>query len=415
MRNVIKSVRGTYDLLPKDYQIILSISQIIKDIVSIYGFKFIDTPIFEFTEVFNVVGTNCDIIHKETYTFFDRGGDSITLRPEGTAAIARAVISNGLTQQLPIKLYYQGPMFRYDRPQKGRHRQFLQSGVEFFGEKISLVDAEIIAMADHVLQFLGLRDKVKLYINNIADINSRNKYSLKLSEYFNRYLIDLSKDSQERVNINPLRILDSKSKKDIIISQEAPLIDEFLTKESKHFFSQVCTILEYLNINYIYNSKLMRGLDYYSYTTFEFITDILGSQGTVLAGGRYDMLHRFSSLEAFGIGWAAGLDRLKLLWKGYLETRTRPVFFIPIGIKSEKYCILLIQKFRKSGIYSEIIYVGNLKKRLTKSTFFNAKWVIILGEKELASGSATVKFLDKGYQESVSLINLLNYFMRCVL
>lgn len=252
MNNFVKLVRGTHDLLPDDCREILSIAQIIRDTVYLYGFEFIETPIFEFTEVFNIVGVDSDIIKKETYTFIDRGGESLTLRPEGTAPIARALASKGILEKLPIRLYYEGPMFRYDRPQKGRQRQFLQSGVEFFGEKNYLVDSEMISMADHVFKSLGLRNKVNLYINNLGDINSRYQYCLKLSEYFNKYSFDLSMESRERVKTNPLRILDSKSDKDLIIARGAPDIDNFLTIESKKYFDNICHVLEDLNITYTF-------------------------------------------------------------------------------------------------------------------------------------------------------------------
>ena len=411
MSRSLQPVRGTHDLLPEAYGRFLAIAQIIKKTVSRYGFKPMATPIFEFTEVFHAVGESSDIVTKETYTFTDRGGDSLTLRPEGTAAVARAVVSNGLTQNLPLKFYYQGPMFRYDRPQKGRQRQFLQSGVEFFGPKAPLVDAEVIAMADHVLKALGLKGQVQLQLNTLGDAQSRDQYREKLVDYFKKYVSDLSQGSKERLEKNPLRILDSKDKKDRFIIKEAPLFENSLTGESRDFFEKVCSFLEDLSVSYVLNPRLVRGLDYYCHTAFEFTTDSLGAQGTVLAGGRYDgLIQRFGGPEVPGIGWAAGLERLELLWKGFAEEE-RPIVFIPMGEKAEKRSALLMQELRQAGLYSEMTYSGNLQKRLKKADKCCGKWAVILGDDELASELATVRFLDDGAQESVPLSALPNYFM----
>ncbi|XP_022778897.1 uncharacterized protein LOC111320501 [Stylophora pistillata] len=302
-------------------------------------------------------------------------------------------------------------MFRYDRPQKGRQRQFLQSGVEFFGPKAPLVDAEVIAMADHVLKALGLKGQVQLQLNTLGDAQSRDQYREKLVDYFKKYVSDLSQESKERLEKNPLRILDSKDKKDRFIIKEAPLFENSLTGESRDFFEKVCSFLEDLSVSYVLNPRLVRGLDYYCHTAFEFTTDSLGAQGTVLAGGRYDgLIQRFGGPEVPGIGWAAGLERLELLWKGFAEEE-RPIVFIPMGEKAEKRSALLMQELRQAGLYSEMTYSGNLQKRLKKADKCCGKWAVILGDDELASELATVRFLDDGAQESVPLSALPNYFM----
>ncbi len=411
MSRPLQPVRGTHDLLPKDYGRFLAIAQIIQKTVSYYGFEPMATPIFEFTEVFHAVGESSDIVTKETYTFLDRGGESITLRPEGTAAIARAVVSNGLTQNLPLKFYSEGPMFRYERPQKGRQRQFLQSSVEFFGPRTPLIDAEIIAMGSHVIKELGLQDQVQLQLNSLGDSQSRDQYRAKLVDYFEKYRSDLSTDSQERLEKNPLRILDSKDKGDQSLLEGAPVFENSLTPEARTFFEEVCEILENLGVAYTLNSRLVRGLDYYCHTAFEFITDSLGAQGAVLAGGRYDgLIQRFGGPEVPGVGWAAGLERLELLWKGVLE-KERPVVLLPLGEKAERRCISLAQSLRQAGIYAEMTYSGNLPKRLKKAAKCDGKWAVILGDDELAADSATVRFLDEGSQESVPLSSLVPYFV----
>ena len=285
----LQPVRGTHDLLSGEARNVRYIFEIGRKIAEDYGYDEVATPIFEFTEVFSrTLGETSDIVTKEMYTFIDKGGDSITLRPEGTAGVARSLISSGLSQKLPLKYFYSGPMFRYERPQKGRLRQFHQVGVELLGVAEPLGDVEVISLAAAFLDRLGLQKSTQLEINTLGNISSRLAYRAILLEYFRDHQTFLSSESKDRLDKNPLRILDSKSKEDQEIVAEAPSFDASLDAESQDFFSNVCNGLDTLNIEWNRNIRLVRGLDYYCHTAFEFTTTLLGAQSAVLAGGRYD-------------------------------------------------------------------------------------------------------------------------------
>ena len=287
----IQNVRGTYDLYGDAKKKTKQVTRIGESVVEKYGFEEIETPIFEFTEVFaRNLGDTSDIVTKEMYCFEDRGGESLTLRPEGTAGAIRAFVSNGMQQNLPLKLYYQGPMFRYERPQKGRQRQFTQFGVELLGADTPQADVEVIAMAYEFLEKLGLQGQVTVEINSLGDTESRNTYREKLVNYLRQHYDELSEDSKNRLERNPLRVLDSKEECDKIVVENAPLYADSLNEASRTFFAKVLAGLDRLGIKYRVNNRLVRGLDYYTHTVFELVTDKLGAQGTVLAGGRYDGL-----------------------------------------------------------------------------------------------------------------------------
>ncbi len=305
----LQPVRGTHDVLPEDGRRFRAVTETGRGIAERYGYHEIATPIFEFTEVFKrTLGDTSDIVTKEMYTFTDKGGDQITLRPEGTAGVARALISGGLTQHLPLKFFYQGPMFRYERPQKGRLRQFHQIGVELLGVGEPLGDIEVIALGAAILTELGIASMTRLELNTLGNAQSRAVYRDVLVDYLSAHRDALSEDSLTRLERNPLRILDSKDRGDRAVVADAPEFGASLDAESTEFFAAVRAGLDALGIAYTLNPRLVRGLDYYCHTAFEFTTDALGAQGAVIAGGRYDgLVTTMGGPETAGVGWAAGI------------------------------------------------------------------------------------------------------------
>ena len=369
-----------------------------------FGYEEIATPIFEFTEVFKrPIGETTDIVMKEMYSFDDKGGENITLRPENTAGVVRAVIANGLTQSLPLRFFYAGPMFRYERPQKGRFRQFHQIGVELIGIKEPQGDVEVIALGAEILRVLGLLDRAELQLNTLGDAASRQAYRDALVKYFSQHAGKLSEDSRARLERNPLRILDSKDEADRKINDGAPGFEQYLTPESRDFFARVRDGLDALDIKYTLNPRLVRGLDYYTHTAFEFVTTELGSQGAVLAGGRYDgLMGVMGGPETPGVGWAAGIERLALMI-AEPAGKLRPVALIPLGEEGERRALVLAQELRRAGFTVELSYSGNMKKHLQRANKANARVAVILGEDELKRGEAAVRDLDAGTQTGVPL------------
>ena len=369
-----------------------------------YGFDEIATPIFESSAVFKrTLGETSDIVTKEMYTFTDKGGEEITLRPEGTAGVARALISGGLTQDLPLKFFYAGPMFRYERPQKGRLRQFHQIGVELIGVAEPAGDVEAIAMGAATLDALGLAGKYTVEINTLGNAASRTAYREKLVAFLTGK--PLSRDSQERLARNPLRILDSKDEGDRAVIAGAPTLPESLDDESRNFFGAVTAGLDALGIPYKISPHLVRGLDYYCHTAFEFTTAELGSQGTLLAGGRYDgLISAMGGPELPGVGWAAGVERLSMMIEA--PAAPRPIAIVPIGAMAEAKALALAQELRNKGYAIELGYRGNLKRRMARADKLKARAAIILGEDELAKGAAIVRDFDSGQQTPVALAAL---------
>ena len=400
----LQPVRGTHDILPEEARRFSQIAEAGRDVAARYGYHTIATPIFEFTEVFKrTLGDTSDIVTKEMYTFTDKGGDEVTLRPEGTAGVVRALISGGLSQHLPLKYFYNGPMFRYERPQKGRLRQFHQIGVELLGVGEPLGDVEVIALGAATLSTLGVYDRTTLELNTLGNADSRAAYRKVLVAYLNDHRDSLSEDSLTRLQRNPLRILDSKNAGDRRVIAGAPLFDDSLDAESLDFFAAVRSGLEALEIGYSRNPRLVRGLDYYCHTAFEFTTDTLGAQGTVLAGGRYDgLVELMGGSDTPGVGWAAGIERLAMMIDGAPEP-ARPIAVIPIGEEAEKVALRLADQLRRQGLPVELGYRGNLKRRLTRANRLNARAAVIIGDDELARQSATVRDLDSGEQASVPL------------
>lgn len=403
----VRSVRGTHDLLGEDMRRHRFIVQSAQKLAENYGFSEISTPIFEFTEVFKrSLGDASDIVGKEMYTFEDRGGESITLRPEGTAAVARAFLSEGLSQHLPLKLFYQGPMFRYERPQKGRQRQFHQLGVEFLGIANPIADIECIALGAAILEQLGLSEKTYLEINTIGDSESRQAYRKALVDYFSQVQEQLSADSQRRLTSNPLRILDSKDEKDRPLVEKAPSFEDYLNQESKDIFARIQQGLDKLGVAYTRNPRMVRGLDYYSHCVFEFKTKALGAQDAVLSGGRYDgLIETMGGPHTPGCGWAAGIERLSLLLDKGPEAQ-RPLAIIALGEEAELGALKVADDLRRLGHLVEMTYSGNMGKRMKKANKMNAKAALILGSDELRQNLVTLKNFDSGEQKQVPLSEL---------
>ncbi len=410
----MQPVRGTQDYLPEVSKQFRFVEQTAYQTSLLFGFEEIDTPIFEFSEVFHrTLGETSDAVTKETYTFLDRGGDEITLRPEGTAGIARAFISNGLSQNLPLKYYYSGPMFRYERPQKGRYRQFHQIGVECLGYDKPFMDVECISLGYLILNQLGLAEKFQIEINSLGDQESRQKHRGMLVEYLKDFKQQLSQESQIRLEKNPLRILDSKDPQDQKLVAQAPLLKDCLNSLSQDFFAEVQQGLKNLNIPFSTNDKLVRGLDYYTHTVFEFTTTLLGAQSAILAGGRYDGLISLMGGPATpGVGWASGLERLALL----LDQKSIPLekihAIIPADDSSEEFCNHLCFQLRKNQIACEIINSGNFGKRMKKADKMGALTTLIIGENELKSKTASIKNLKSGQQESVAIDQVATYLKK---
>ena len=407
----LQPVRGTHDLLPDDSRSHRWVEEVAFACARRYGFGEIITPIFEFTEVFSrTLGETSDVVTKEMYTFADRSGDSLTLRPEGTAGVARAFISNGLAQSLPLKLFYRGPMFRHERPQKGRLRQFHQVGVELLGVESPLADVEVIALAWRVLSELGLAGKVRLELNTLGDGDSRSAYRDTLTAYLSGFRSSLSEDSRNRLDRNPLRVLDSKDEGDRKIVEGAPPMSESLTPEARDFFHTVTDGLTQLGIPFTINPKLVRGLDYYCHTAFEFTTTALGAQGTVLAGGRYDeLIAQMGGVRTPGIGWAAGIERLSMLVE-QVPVGVRPITVIPMG--DALRAMAVAERLRRAGMTVDLGYSGNMKKRMARADKVNARFAVIMGEEEAARGAVTIRDLDGGVQEEVPLASLEEHLGR---
>lgn len=404
----LQPARGTSDLLPDAMAAHRQVITTAREASARYGFQEMATPIFEFAEVFSrPLGDSSDVVTKETYNFTDRGGETFTLRPENTAGVVRAMISNGLTQSLPLKFFYAGPMFRYERPQKGRMRQFHQIGIEFLGPRDGLADAEIIACGARVLSDLGVLDKCKLHLNSLGDTDSRQAYRSALVAFLERHAGDLSEDSQARLKTNPLRILDSKNTGDRDILVDAPRLDAHLNAESAAHFKAVTTALDAAGINWEFDPLLVRGLDYYCHTAFEFITDALGAQGTVLGGGRYDGLSEMlGGPPVAGVGWAAGIERLAML-AGNAPVDMPRVAVMSAEEDADSTAFALAEALRTAGIAVDLPTGGNIGKRMKKADRAGIRYAVILGGAELASGTVQLRDLGEGAQEEVAQADLV--------
>lgn len=398
----LQPARGTRDIFGEDARRMEAVTAAFEATARTYGFQLLATPIFEFTEVFaRPLGESSDIVTKEMYSFSDRGGEAITLRPEFTAGVARAFISAGMQQSLPVRLMSHGPVFRYERPQKGRYRQFHQINAEFIGSETPETDVEMITMAWRLLEGLDIDDKVTLHLNTLGDRESRTVYRDRLVTYFGAHKVALSQDSQRRLDTNPMRILDSKDEGDRAVVEKAPPLDESLTQASRDFYARVEDGLGACGVPFTRNTRLVRGLDYYTHTAFEFITDALGAQGTVIGGGRYDgLIEQLGGPPVPGMGWAGGLERLSLLLDAAPSVQ-RPVVIMPMGDAAIQAALSLAEDLRAAGNTVIADRTGNLKKRLTRAAKAGANHAVILGEDELAADMVTLRDLDAGDQESL--------------
>lgn len=397
----LQPVRGMHDLLPSEHRKHAVVIDEARKIAASYGFSEMATPLMEFKEVFKrTLGDVSDIVTKEMYEIADRGGEAIVLRPEGTAGVARSIISNGLTQSTPLKYFYAGPMFRYERPQKGRLRQLHQIGAELFGVADPVGDVEVIALAFDILQTLGLNHRTTLEINTLGDEESRKHYRDHLVTYLRDHHAALSPDSQQRLDRNPLRILDTKDAEDKKILKGAPLLADSLNPFSQDMFTKIQEGLNTLHIPFIINPHLVRGLDYYCHVAFEITTTELGSQGTVLAGGRYDgLVSTMGGPSIPGVGWAGGIDRLAMmLTEDALPPLKRPLAVVPMDESFDMKGLELAHRLRQQGFMVEMTYGGGLGKRLKRANKINALYAFILGEEEASSGKITLKNLDTGEQ-----------------
>jgi histidyl-tRNA synthetase len=398
----LRSPRGTHDIFGDEARRHRRVVDTARRTAELYGYGDIATPVFEFTGVFaRSLGETSDVVSKEMYTFTDRGGEEVTLRPENTASVMRAILQHGLLQSAPLRFFYAGPMFRYERPQKGRMRQFHQIGVELVGAAEPLADVEVIALGRHILDELGLGADVTLELNSLGDPASRTAYRDALKAYLERFADELSDDSRARLERNPLRILDSKDERDRKIVADAPPLEAHYNAESRRFFEEVKAGLDQLGIAYRVNRNLVRGLDYYTHTAFEFTTDRLGAQSAVIAGGRYDgLMEQLGGPPTPGVGWAAGVERLGLLLEG-TPAAPRPVAVVPIGPAAEREAVSLVGELRRAGIAADLAFKGKPGQRMKRADRLGATKAVVFGDDELATGQVLVRDLATGEQTPV--------------
>ena len=409
--------RGTDDLLPGEVEKWQWMEETARKICRLYGFREIRTPLFEHTEIYQRgVGEATDIVEKEMYSFYDRGERALTLRPEGTAGVVRSFVEKKVfADPQPTKWYYIGPMFRYENPQAGRRRQFHQFGVEVFGSADPALDAEVIALGMHFYQALELED-VRVEINSVGDQETRERYRKRLIDYFEPVKDSLSKEARERLYKNPLRILDSKDPKTKEIAMEAPSILDDLSEPARQHFEQVKSYLDVLKIPYVINDRLVRGLDYYTHTAFEFMVDVPGAQaGTIGGGGRYNgLVEEFGGPEMPGFGFGIGLERVLLaLEEQKVEIPVEDgidCYLITIGEKAKTAGAKWLKALREAGIAADQDYLGRkMKAQFKAADRSNARFAVILGEDEMEQGRINVKHLDSGEQETIELEQLIPY------
>jgi len=403
----VQAIRGMHDILPEQSPHWQYAENIIKDVLASYSYLEIRLPIVEKTELFKrSIGEVTDIVEKEMYTFDDRNSDSLTLRPEGTAGCLRACLEHGLLHNQVHRLWYYGPMFRHERPQKGRYRQFYQLGVETYGLAGPDIDAELILLTDRMWKKLGIRDKVRLELNTLGTTEERLVYREKLVEYFKQHIELLDEDSLRRLETNPLRILDSKNRAMKQLIQNAPELMDCMEEQSKNHFETLTQTLDDLGVQYELNSRLVRGLDYYGKTVFEWVTDDLGSQGTICAGGRYDgLIEQLGGKANHAIGFAMGMERLLLLIEQLEDVplqRPVDVYMIRVGAEAEKEGLRLAEKMRNEidGIKLQVnCGGGSFKSQFKKADKSGAEYALIIGDDEVSRGEVSLKPLRSDQQQ----------------
>jgi histidyl-tRNA synthetase len=404
MSSTPQPVRGTQSLLGEDADRFHAVVAGFDRVRRLFGFKRVEVPLIEPTAVFaRTIGETTDVVSKEMYSFDDRSGDSITLRPELTAGIARAYLSEGWQQHAPLKVASWGAAFRYERPQKGRFRQFHQLDAEIIGAAEAQADVEILSFGAQLLAELGIGDGVTLKLNTLGDAESRDAWRAQLIEHFSD--ADISPESRERLAKNPLRLLDSKDPRDQAAVAGAPVMQ--LTAEAEDFFAKVREGLDAAGVAYELDPHLVRGLDYYRHTAFEFVTDRLGAQGAVIAGGRYDgLMESLGGPHTPAIGWAAGIERLSMLIDAPEGERPQ-VVLVPIGEAGEKVAIGLLAEFRTNGLAADMALRGNMKKRMARADASGASFAVIVGDSEVEARAAQLKNLKSGEQQAVAFAALV--------
>ena len=416
MSNKIQAIRGMNDLLPADSTLWSSLDETISNLLISYGYKYCRTPIVESTETFSrAIGEVTDIVEKEMYTWNDNNGNSLTLRPEGTASVVRMMIEHNLPREGIQKVFYNGPMFRHERPQKGRYRQFHQVGAEVFGASDAKIDAELISITDSLWKSLGIN--ARLEINSLGSKDSRSTYRKILTNFFNENIGQLDEDSLRRLKTNPLRILDSKNKDLELLISNAPKMIDHLDDESKEHFTTLKNYLNNLDIPYEINPKLVRGLDYYNQTVFEWISNDLGSQGTICGGGRYDgLVEKMGGNPTPAIGFAMGLERIAILIKdmnSQLGKKRCQLYFVVLGDKAQIESMKLSKKILQalpSISLNNDISMGSLKSQMKKADKSNADFALILGEEELSKNQLSIKPLKgQGVQQSIKLEGIIQH------
>jgi histidyl-tRNA synthetase len=378
-----QAVRGTQDMFGETEERFAHVVSTFERVRKLYGFKGLQLPVIEPTAVFaRSLGEATDVVSKEMYSFEDRGGDSITLRPEFTAGIARAYLTNGWQQHAPMKVSTHGPLFRYERPQKGRYRQFHQIDAEIIGAAEPQADVELLVMADQLLKELAINDGVTLQLNTLGDVASRDAWRVALVAYFNDHKDVLSEDSMARLEKNPLRILDSKDPDDRGVAHAAPKIDEFLSGEAQDFFGAVTAGLDAAGVAWTRNAQLVRGLDYYRHTAFEFVTDRLGAQGTVLGGGRYDgLIENLGGPATAAVGWAAGIERLAMLLEGE-ATNTLDVVVALEDDRLINVAYAMLKRIRSAGYSADLVASGSPRKRYDKASKIPSKVLVGIASRD---------------------------------
>ena len=411
-KNHIRSIKGTQDILPDQSYKWQDLENKIHATMMLYNYGEIRTPAFEKTELFDRgVGTETDIVSKEMYSWIDQGGENLTLKPELTAPVSRSYIQHNLGSQQPLtKLYYIDALFRRERPQKGRYRQFHQFGVEAFGSEHPEIDSEIIAIAVTLFNQIGIKD-LSLKLNSIGSETCREDYKKELKQFLKPHFDKLSKASQARFEKNPLRILDSKSPNEIDIIKDAPLISEFWTKDDKDHFDELCSYLDAMSISYSIDPKLVRGLDYYSRTTFEIISSSLGAQDAICGGGRYDgLVEIIGGKPTPGIGFAAGMERILMIINDANTKENIKIFIVGLGDSVRPVVAKLTNDLRHNNLSSECDMLRrSMRAQMREANKLGAKYAIIIGENELQQNQVQLKDLVSGKQKTIDMSSIVSH------
>ncbi|GKX58568.1 histidine--tRNA ligase [Leminorella grimontii] len=423
MAKNIQAIRGMNDYLPQETALWQPIERVLKRVLASYGYGEIRLPIVEQTPLFKrAIGEVTDVVEKEMYTFDDRNGDSLTLRPEGTAGCVRAGIEHGLVYNQEQRLWYMGPMFRHERPQKGRYRQFHQLGAEVFGLQGPDVDAELIMLNARWWRELGISEHVTLELNSIGSLEARARYKEALTAYLGQFKERLDEDCQRRMYTNPMRVLDSKNPDVQALLNDAPELIDYLDEESKEHFTGLCALLDNAGISYRINPRLVRGLDYYNRTVFEWVTTSLGSQGTVCGGGRYDgLVEQLGGHAAPGVGFAMGMERLVLLVQAvnpdFAADRGVDVYVISSGEGAQAAAMMLAERLRDEQPELRVMVNhggGNFKKQFARADKWGAQVALVLGENEIAAGEVVVKDLRSGEQQTLAQANAAAHLAKLI-